>query len=88
MGEAPDTRTLVVEKPEVRSSFKNIRFSDKQVEALNIRLGEQRFTVVVAHEEYASPTDTFSVGDCVGFGSTVVFDRAAGEKEAGTVLVW
>jgi hypothetical protein len=88
LGGKGDSREFSVEKQEVRSNFKDIAFIDKQIEALTIRLGEQRYTLVIAHEEYASPTDTFLADGCVGFGSAVVFDRAAGETETGTVLVW
>lgn len=82
------SETLAVEKLAVKSSFKGITFRDEQVEALNIRLGNLCYTVVIAHEEYASPTDTFSADGCVGFGSVVVFNRGEGEKEIGTVLQW
>ena len=83
-----ETIPLTVEKLPVRSNFKDIRFSDDQIEAVDIRHGEQHFIVAVAHREYASPTDTFLAGGCVGFGSAVVFDRKQGETETGTVLAW
>jgi hypothetical protein len=46
------------------------------------------FTVVVAHQEYASPTDTFCADGCTGFGTVVVFDRGKGETEIGTALAY
>ena len=79
---------LEVTKLPVTSNFKGITFEDSQIEALNISVGERRYTVVVAHEEYATPTDTFLADGCMGFGSCVVFDRTAGETEIGNVLLW
>lgn len=76
---------LCVEKLPVTSNFKDIRFEDREIEALRIRKGERRWVVVVSHMEYASPTDTFNAGGCCGFGGVEVFDEAAGE-EIGTVL--
>lgn len=84
-GEAPELR---VEKRPVRSNFKGIVFADSSIEALRIEWGERRYTLAVAHEEYASPTDTFCVDGCTGFGSVNVFDNAAGETEIGTVLLY
>jgi len=83
-----EERELKAEKLSVRSTFKGLTFTDSQIEAIDITFGESRFTVVVAHEEFASPTDTFETGGCTGFGSCVVFNRAAGETEIGTVLLW
>ena len=80
--------TLEVKKIPVRSNFKGITFADKQIEALNVSFGEWRYTIVIAHEEYACPTDTFLAGGCVGFGNCVVFDKTANETEIGTVLLW
>jgi hypothetical protein len=88
LGDVGDSRAYSVNKLAVRSNFKDTIFSDKQIEALDIQLGDLHYTVVVAHTEYASPTDTFNTGGCTGFGSAVVFDRKAGETENGTVLVW
>ncbi len=77
---------VVVEKLPVYSSFKRIQFTDKQIEALRIRKGSRSWVVAAAHEEYASPTDTFRAGGCTGFGGVVIFDEAAGETEIGAVL--
>ena len=88
VSDANRERGLKIDKVHVKSTFKGITFADSQVEALNITFGEVRYTVVVAHEEYASPTDTFDADGCIGFGNCVVFDRAAGETETGTVLLW
>ncbi len=71
-----------------RSNFKNVPFPPDQVEALALALGGREWTVVVAHREFASPTDTFLADGCTGFGAVVVFDRTAGEREIGTVLQW
>lgn len=80
--------SFAVEKIPVSSNFKNIIFEDKMIEALNIVKGEQKYTVVIAHQEYASPTDTFCADGCTGFGNVVIFDRAAGETRIGKTLVW
>lgn len=77
---------VTVEKLPVDSNFKGIRFSDKEIEALRVRKGDRSWVVAAAHQEYASPTDTFITGGCVGFGGVVVFDESAGEREIGTVL--
>lgn len=84
----PDcTHTLQVAKRPVRSNFKGIVFLDKQIEALDIQFGKAHYTLVIAHEEYASPTDTFLVDGCTGIGSAVVFDRTKNETEIGTILL-
>ncbi|MDR1209561.1 MAG: heparinase II/III family protein [Clostridiales bacterium] len=81
-------KALNVEKLPVHSTFKGIRFADASVEAFSVVFGERHYTLVFAHKEYASPTDTFKTDGCVGFGQTVVFDRLAGETSIGTVLNW
>lgn len=81
-------KPVVAELVPVRSNFKGIEFDRKMIEALNVAQGDRSFTVVVAHQEYASPTDTFLADGRTGFGQVVVFDRAAGETETGTVLQW
>ncbi|NLV35194.1 MAG: heparinase [Clostridiaceae bacterium] len=83
-----NTEELNIQRLPVKSNFKGITFRDSQIEALNIRVGEHFYTLVIAHEEFASPTDTFLADGCVGFGNVAVFNRSAGEKEIGTVLVW
>lgn len=88
IGDRGGDRALSVEKLPVYSNFKHIQFQDNEIEALEIRFGEQYCLVAVAHREYASPTDTFLAGGCVGFGSAVAFDLARGEIETGTVLAW
>ena len=75
-----------IEKLPVYSNFKGIQFTDKQIEALRICKGGRKWVAAVAHEEYASPTDTFQSGGCTGFGGVVVFDESAHETEIGTVL--
>jgi len=72
----------------VRSNFKNIHFETRLIEALSITHRGRAFTLALAHQEYASPTDTFLADGCTGFGQVVVFDRGAGEREIGTVLQW
>lgn len=81
---AGSVQPVAVEKLPVCSNFKNITFEDRQIEALRITKGGRHWTVAVAHEEYASPTDTFRAGGCTGFGGVVVF--ADGKTEIGTVL--
>lgn len=79
---------IAVEKIPVYSNFKRIQFEDRLIEALNITKGNKKYTAVIAHQEYASPTDTFCADGCTGFGNVVVFDRSAGEKTIGKTLVW
>ena len=85
-GKAGDQERLTADFVPVTSNFKGITFSDSQIQALSIRKGERHYLVVIAHEEYASPTDTFCADTCTGFGSVTVFNRAAGENEIGTML--
>ncbi|MFA6906851.1 MAG: alginate lyase family protein, partial [Sphaerochaeta sp.] len=73
-------------KVRVMSNFKKIRFGDDWIEAVKVQRGDEAFTVVVAHQEWATPTDTFNADGCTGFGSVVVFNTAEGEKEIGTRL--
>jgi hypothetical protein len=73
-------------KERVLSNFKKIRFPDSLIEAVTIKKGDNAYTVVVSHQEWASPTDTFNADGCTGFGSLVVFDRGKGETEIGTRL--
>lgn len=85
-GTAPN---FSVEKLPVESCFKQgLIFPDAQIEALNIRFGNAHYTLVMAHQEYATPTDLFRADGCIGFGSVVVFNRAENETETGTVLLW
>jgi hypothetical protein len=79
---------LNIEKLAVKSNFKGITFDDATIEAFNISFGKSKYTFVVSHKEFACPTDTFLADGCSGFGGVVLFDRAAGETEIGTVLVW
>ena len=88
LGDTNSGKKLNIEKQKVESTFKSITFKDSQIEALNIEFGSKLYTVVVAHEEFASPTDTFNTAGCIGFGNCVIFDRSAGESEVGTVLLW
>lgn len=81
-----ETEPFTVEKLPVFSNFKGIQFEDRQIEALRVRRGDREWVVAVAHQEYASPTDTFRAGGCTGFGGAVVFDGSAAETEIGTVL--
>jgi hypothetical protein len=73
-------------KERVLSNFKKIRFPDSLIEAVTIKKGDNAYTVVVSHQEWASPTDTFNADGCTGFGSLLVFDRGKGETEIGTRL--
>lgn len=86
LGEKGKKQSVTVEKLPVHSNFKGIQFPDREIEALRIAKDGRSFVVGVAHQEYATPTDTFLAGGCTGFGGVVVFDEIAGEKEIGTVL--
>ncbi len=77
---------VTVEKLPVMSNFKGIQFQDREIEALRVCKDGRSWVVVVAHQEYATPTDTFHAGGCTGFGGVAVFDETAGEREIGTVL--
>ena len=77
---------VIVEKLPVHSNFKGIQFENKQIEAMRVCKGQRKWVIAAAHEEYASPTDTFCAGGCTGFGGVVVFDESAHETEIGTVL--
>ncbi|WP_353890054.1 hypothetical protein, partial [uncultured Clostridium sp.] len=79
---------LKVEKLEVKSNFKGIIFEDKLIEAINIQKGDKKYTVVMAHQDYASPTDSFNADGCIGFGQLVVFNRKKNEERIGKVLLW
>ena len=71
---------------EVKSNFKGITFTSDQIEALEVKGRSRNYLVVVAHEEYATPTDTFNSSGCTGFGSLCVFDKGSGEREIGKRL--
>ncbi|WP_051993170.1 hypothetical protein [Clostridium sartagoforme] len=77
-----------VQKLKVKSNFKGIIFEDKLIEAINIEKGQKKYTVVVAHQDYASPTDSFNADGCIGFGQVVVFNRSKNEERIGKVLVY
>ena len=74
-------------KVPVVSNFKSIQFEDSWIESVTITKGTQMYTVVVSHQEWATPTDTFNADGCIGFGKVVVFDRSKGETEIGTRLL-
>ncbi len=60
----------------------DVRFPDEMIEAWNIRRGsEQFYTVVLAHTEFAAPTDMFNADGCTGFALSMVFDRIHGTSE-------
>lgn len=88
LGEKGETEKAEVKKLKVESCFKGTTFGNDEIEALEIKHGKQHFTLAIAHKEFATPTDTFMAGGCTGFGSAVVFNRALGENETGTVLAW
>lgn len=83
-----ETENLEVEKLEVKSNFKEIIFEDKLIEAVNITKGDKKYTLVIAHQDYASPTDSFNADGCIGFGNVVMFNRSNGEERIGRVLMW
>lgn len=86
--ELDKTESISVEKVPVHSNFKDIIFEDKLIEAIKITKGERSYTAVFAHQDYASPTDSFKANDCIGFGQVVVFNNGKGETRIGKVLVW
>ena len=82
-----ESENLEVEKLEVKSNFKKIIFEDKLIEAVNITKGDKKYTLVIAHQDYASPTDSFNADGCIGFGNVVMFNRSDGEERIGKVLM-
>lgn len=88
LNDPENVENIVVEKLPVWTDTNDTLFEDKVIEALNIQKGSRKYTVVVAHKEYSSPTITFCTDGCIGLGNVVVFDRAAGEQRIGTVLQW
>ena len=75
--------------PRVYSNFKHVEFVPRKIEAVSVVRGGKKYTAVIAHDEYASPTDTFCVGGAglhtdstgfqtskgglTGFGEVVLF---------------
>lgn len=86
--EADKEESIKVEKVPVHSNFKNIIFEDKLIEAISIKKGEKSYTAVFAHQDYASPTDSFTANNCIGFGQVVVFNNSKAENKIGKVLLW
>ncbi|MDR2183772.1 MAG: heparinase II/III family protein [Clostridiales bacterium] len=84
---AGDDTPFAVTKEIVRSNFKGIVFDSATIEAVTISKGDMQHTVVIAHKEFASPTDTFTANGCVGFGNVLVFDKTKPDNP-GTVLLY
>lgn len=59
-----NSEPVSVKKVPVLSNFKNAVFPDSMIEALEIDIPDTKnaYTAVFAHQEYASPTDTFCAG--------------------------
>lgn len=76
-----------INKVPVKSNFKNIYFKDSSIEAINIEKGNRKFTVVLAHEDYVSPTDSFNADGCIGFGNIVIFNRTE-ENNLSTKILY
>ncbi|MCR5289368.1 MAG: heparinase II/III family protein [Treponema sp.] len=72
---------LAVKKIPVTSAITGAPFRDDQVEAWNIMKDTRTYTVVIAHREFAAPTDMFMADGCVGFANAMIFDRTAGTSE-------
>ena len=87
LGPAGDDAPFTVTKETVHSNFKGIVFAPQDIEAVTITKGDAQYTVVIAHKEFASPTDTFTANGCVGFGNVLVFDKAK-QDHPGTVLLY
>ena len=84
---AGDDTPFGITRETVHSNFKGIVFAPKDIEAVTITKGDAQYTVVVAHREFASPTDTFTANGCVGFGNVLVFDKSKAD-DPGTVLLY
>jgi len=77
---------FTISKENVYSNFKNIVFPSTDIEALSITKGERQYTAVIAHKEYASPTDTFTANGCVGFGQVLIFNHAKTPPQSVVLL--
>ncbi|MCR5605381.1 MAG: heparinase II/III family protein [Treponema sp.] len=91
LNKAGKAEDISIKKLPVYSNFKNIEFPSDVIEAIEIQKGTDKYTLVIAHKEYASPTDTFCAGGkglktddtrfqtskdgLTGFGNVVVFDK-------------
>ena len=79
-----ETDRFSAEKVPVRSMVtgaqKESVFPDEKIEAWNIEKGRRRYTVVIAHTEFAAPTDMFCTDGCTGFANVMVFDRIDGTR--------
>ena len=87
LDKAGEEESLTIIKEPVYSSSKDIKFSPKDIEAVTITKGKRKYTAVIAHREFASPTDTFKVNSLTGFGHIVIFDCNK-ENCVGEVLVY
>lgn len=86
LDKAGEFTPLEAVKVPVFSNFKGIVFSSSLIEAVTLTKGDACYTVVIAHQEWASPTDTFNADGCTGFGRLVVFDRKGGGDGAAVRL--
>jgi hypothetical protein len=77
---------FTIKKEIVHSNFKGIIFDHEDIEVVTITKGTRQYTVAIAHNEYASPTDTFTAGGCVGFGNAVIFDKSCVPPKAAVLL--
>ena len=57
-----NAQAVTAQSVPVLSNFKNGFFPKESIEAIEISKGCRKYTVVIAHKEYASPTDTFCAG--------------------------
>ncbi len=69
----------------VRGAQQSALFSPEKIEAWNIRNNDRWYTVVIAHTEFAAPTDMFSADGCTGFANVMVYNRTDGNR---TVLLY
>ena len=76
----------LLQKVPVYSNFKKTQFPVDWIEAVSISHSSEAYTVVFAHQEWATPTDTFKANGCTGFGSLVVFNTTESEHGIGTRL--
>ena len=81
-----DEEPITVVKESVYSSFEDIVFSPEDIQSLTITKGERKYTIVIAHREFSSPSDTFKVNSFTGFGHVVVFNHTE-EMCNGEVLL-
>lgn len=77
---------LSIEKCPVYLNHRKVLLEDKMAEAIKIKKGKRKYTLVIGHEDYACPTDAFNVDGCIGLGQVVIFDRTNNKNEREIIV--